>query len=402
MLTTRRIALVAALSFCAAGAACSSDSLSGDSGVVDADAAQSDAGAREGGAREGGAAETGVGDGATAEGGAGDGPGAEGGSGDGGGPGAKLHTLQKCQGLGPGTEDCHLKLLVDPSKCSSANPCTKLVVYWAGGEGSCYTGVYDKLLQSYANANFVAACAQPFTTGKESGAYPYYREFSRMDAIMKYIRQLPAVKAAWTGEKLMIGGVSHGASAPIMAIAHENALKVHETTWTGSKVTAVVAYDGISNTATLEQWAGTQQGCGTWHARWVGRYGDGVPLLHSCTNNKCYCSNPKSKKDWDADNVQIGVTGATYTCGNFAPKLGKRVLYRFVSCSGGTAKPCGLLGDIIPDDQQKLAHDGLAKCVLNLNMKSSYKQYPNCAHSSCGGLLCGFTDTLIWLGLNGF
>jgi hypothetical protein len=83
---------------------------------------------------------------------------------------------------------------------------------------------------------------------------------------------------------------------------------------------------------------------------------------------------------------------------DLTPKSGT-VLYRFVSCSGGSASACGALGDLIPDEQQRLPHDAVAGCT---GVTASYKQYPNCGHSLCGSQLCGRLESLTWLKSRGW
>ncbi|MCK5795832.1 MAG: hypothetical protein KAI47_01515 [Deltaproteobacteria bacterium] len=310
--------------------------------------------------------------------------------------------LPACQGAGPGTEDCHAHLFIEASLCRPSSPCDKLVVYWAGGDQSCSKGVYDPLMKKYAEAGYVAACAQTFTTSAEAGRYPYYREFARMDVMMRYLRALPEVVAVWNGKKLLISGVSHGATAPLAAIAAHRALKDHAAIWTGQNATAVVLYDGISNTATLEEWTASQPFCSTLHQRFVGRYGDGSPLVHTCSSGACFCANPPHRHDWEADTLVLGATypKSPYQCQDFTPVSGgKKVLYRFVSCSGKGALPCGTLGDIIPDAQQKLAYDALATCS---DVIASYERYPLCSHAICGSKTCGLTESLTWLDAQGF
>jgi hypothetical protein len=309
-------------------------------------------------------------------------------------------TLPACNGKLPGKEDCHARMVIDVATCSPQAPCDRLVVYWSGGEQSCNKGLYDGLLKNYAKDGFVAVCAQPYTTNTESGAYPFHMEWERMHELMQQIRQAPEVQAAWDGTKLLISGVSHGGTAPLVVIAANRALRDHAAEWTGSTHTAVILYDGISNPALLEEWAGKTQGCSLYHSRWVGRYGDGKPLIHSCINKACFCSTPPHKPDWEADTVVIGATSpkSPYTCQDLTPQSGT-VLYRFVSCSGGTAKPCGALGDLIPDEQQKLPHDTMAGCT---GITASYKQYPNCGHSLCGSQLCGRLESVAWLKTQGW
>lgn len=82
---------------------------------------------------------------------------------------------------------------------------------------------------------------------------------------------------------LLISGASHGGTAPMVMIATHRALRDYASVWTGSTHTAVIMFDGISNPCTLDEWVGSQAvgpNCGLFHRRWVGRYGDGAPLVH--------------------------------------------------------------------------------------------------------------------------
>src|SRR5688500_14559126 len=94
-----------------------------------------------------------------------------------------------CDGSGPGSEDWHALLLWRPAACGGG-ACARLVVYWSGGEQSCATGTYDPLLGRYADAGFVAVCAQPFTTSQEAGRYPYADELERMSHLTARARAL--------------------------------------------------------------------------------------------------------------------------------------------------------------------------------------------------------------------
>ena len=122
------------------------------------------------------------------------------------------------------------------------------------------------------------------------------------------------------------------------------------------------------------------------------------PFAFSCC--WCFCSNPAHKAEWEADSLVLGATSpkSPYSCQDVTPTSGT-VLYRFVACSGGSAAPCTGLGDLIPDEQQQLPHEGIKGCT---GVVSSYKRYPNCGHSLCGSALCGRTDTLAWLKSQGW
>ncbi len=295
---------------------------------------------------------------------------------------------------------------MDAAQCCSDKPCDRLVVYWSGGTQNCETGDMDDLIKNYADRGFVAACAQPYTTETEGGMYSYHVEFDRMNHIMQKLRADPALP--WTGDKLLTAGTSHGGTAPLVIAASENVFKQHPGVWMGRTHTAMLLYDGISNPKTLEEWTGVQpagSGCGLFHQRFVGRYGDGSPLIHSCSNGACYCSNPAHSADWVKDTVVIGATEppSPYTCDDFVPDSGN-VLYRFASCSGATgAAACGYLGDIVPDEQQDAPYQALKSCP---GVVASYAQYPTCAHLVCGGFNttenCGGEDGVQWLKANGW
>ena len=317
-----------------------------------------------------------------------------------------------CDGLGPGTEDCHARILWDASRCCPGSPCDRLVVFWAGGNQTCDDltatgeGQFDAILGGFVERGFVAACAQPYTTDGEGGAYPYHLEWDRMNHALSRLRS--EVAEVWDGTHLLISGSSHGGTAPLVMIASRRALRDHAETWTGTTHTAVVMFDGISNPRTLEEWAGSQpvaSRCRPMHQRWVGRYGDGTPLLHSCGNGACYCSGPAHASDWAMDTVLLGAVDPTspYACEDFAMPSGT-VLYRLVTCSGTPrANACDALGgDIIPDEQQSLMYDALSTCP---GIDASYASYA-CPHIRCGGFgastNCGGAEAVDWLEANGW
>jgi hypothetical protein len=308
-------------------------------------------------------------------------------------------TLPGCGTLAPGVEDCHFRLQWDPAHCGGG-ACERLLVYWSGGEQACADGSYDPLMARYVEAGFVAACAQPFTTGDEAGQYPFTAEFPRMDLLTARIRA--EAGAAWDGTHLLIAGVSHGGTAPVVAIASARAFHDHAAVWTGSTHTAVILFDGISNPATLEQFVGGETGCGLFHGRFVGRYGDGAPLAHGCANGACYCSTPAHAADWAGDTTVIGATAppSPYTCDDFTGD-GQTILYRYVSCGGEGAPVCNLAGgDLIPDDQQLLPQQALAVCP---GVTTSYQDFPACAHTMCSTWdSCGGADGVAWLEANGW
>ncbi len=305
-------------------------------------------------------------------------------------------TVAGCGGLGPGTEDCAYRYLWRPAACGGG--CSRLVIYWAGGEQSCAEGRYDPLLEKWANAGFAVACAQPFMTSQESGRYPYADELERMDLLTRRVRA--DLGSAWDGRFLAIAGVSHGATAPVAAIAKSRAFVNRPDVWTGRDGTAVVLFDGISDPARLEATIGLSDdpACPSWHARFVGRYGAGSPLVHGCANDACYCAGGGS--GWDRDTTVVGQTAgpnwpaSPYVCDDLGTPE-QRVAYRIVSCGGGQNGLCAADGDIIPDDQQTRLSDALQTCG---DIAVTYADHPGCAHSLCGTWdFCGGERAVEWL-----
>ena len=305
--------------------------------------------------------------------------------------------IAACDGLAPGAEDCHYRLLWRPAACGGG-ACSRLMVYWSGGDQSCKDGVFDPLLEKWADTGVVVACAQPFTTSDEAGRYPYVDELERMDLLTRKIRAHAG--AAWDGRFFVVAGVSHGATAPVAAIAKARAFETRRDTWTGAEGTAVILFDGISDPARLEAWAGLQgdPACDLWHARFVGRYGGGAQLEHRCDSGACFCAGGGAR--WGEDTTVVGQTASRdfpaspYTCADFGSPS-QVVQWRVVSCGGGQAEPCSARGDIIPDDQQTRFSDGLTTCP---NVAVTWVDHPGCAHTLCGSWdFCGGERAREWL-----
>ena len=122
------------------------------------------------------------------------------------------------------------------------------------------------------------------------------------------------VSSIWTGSKLVVGGVSHGASALPASLALKSLFQTAPEVWLGQNGTGVVLFDGISNTATWEEWLYDQYEAGldvdhlcyNLHYRTVNRYGDGGPLTHSCTNpqmllfksKRCHLLDERHNRHW--------------------------------------------------------------------------------------------------------
>jgi hypothetical protein len=215
-------------------------------------------------------------------------------------PAKTTRSIASCSALATGTETCGFEIQLDPSKCANRG-CKKLAVFFAGGQQTCTASI----AQAYVADGYVAVCALLFQTSTATGLYPYAAEATRADEIMKAIASDPVVRAAWSGQALLITGVSHGATAPVIAMARTT--YDNSTAWQGATKTGACFFDGIYNITALDNHLGTGNAgapCTTplSHSRIVGRYYATDPATHSCGNGQCGCA-PGHSAALDVDSV---------------------------------------------------------------------------------------------------
>jgi hypothetical protein len=149
--------------------------------------------------------------------------------------------VDACLGESGVTERC--LLVTDASACLGAR-CSKLVVVFSGGEMGCDDGAgYAGVLAGYAARGYAAVCINSFETADGSGAVPYVDEASRIDVAVRAATAGPWARAYWTGEDLLLEGISHGATAPVILMAR-TALD-DQPHWRGTHFTAGCFFDGI-------------------------------------------------------------------------------------------------------------------------------------------------------------
>jgi hypothetical protein len=182
--------------------------------------------------------------------------------------------LETCRGEGGVDERC--TLVTNASACTGAR-CTKLVVVFSGGEQGCITGAgYGRVLAGYAARGYAAVCINYFETPTGSGAIPYVDEASRLDLAVREATTGAWARAWWTGDDLLLQGISHGASAPVILMARTRLDE--QPHWRGSHFTAGCFFDGTYDQAAtarlLETGALGGGPCTTpvsWQ-RWLERY----------------------------------------------------------------------------------------------------------------------------------
>ncbi len=203
--------------------------------------------------------------------------------------------LDACLGQNGVAERC--TLVTDASSCTDA-PCSKLVIVFSGGEMGCATGRgYRGVLSGYASRGYAAVCVNYFETPTGSGTSPYVDEASRIDLAVREATTGAWARTYWTGDDLLLQGISHGATAPVVLMAR-SALD-DQPHWRGQRTTAGCFFDGsYDQAATAALLAtGTDRGeaCTSpvSHARWLERYcGPGAT-----TANCDLSTEPKALED---------------------------------------------------------------------------------------------------------
>jgi len=172
-------------------------------------------------------------------------------------PEEQLFLVDECKG-DAGSEACAWRYRYNKDKCSIDNPCSKLLLFFSGGEMSCdgdldSTVGYGKVLKAYADDGYLAICAGIYIGDVESGAVPYNDEASRVKKIISSIRASSAVKSLWDGKHLLFSGISHGSTAPVIAMARGSDDDADE--WQGSGETAACFFDGAYDVVATNNFA---------------------------------------------------------------------------------------------------------------------------------------------------
>jgi hypothetical protein len=175
------------------------------------------------------------------------------------------------------------------------------VVLWGGGEQDCSN--YDSILQAWSTAGYFATCVLLFETADAAGQEAYVKEAQRVDLSLKAV--VGFGKAVWTGKDLLVSGISHGATAPVIAMARTAIDDAAE--WKGTRKTGACFYDGTYDVKTTDAFLGTGNNGGQCmapvpHSRIIGRYYATPPATHSCSNNKCAC-DPNHAPEIEQDSI---------------------------------------------------------------------------------------------------
>jgi hypothetical protein len=153
--------------------------------------------------------------------------------------------IDACLGQTGLAERC--TLVTNASACVGSR-CSKLVVVFSGGEMGCATGPgYRAVLDGYAARGYAAVCINYFDTAEGSGASPYLSEAARIDLAVREATTGAWARAYWSGEDLLLQGISHGATAPVILMARTDL--EDQPHWRGRRFTAGCFFDGAYDQA---------------------------------------------------------------------------------------------------------------------------------------------------------
>jgi len=204
--------------------------------------------------------------------------------------------IVECSGLNGVNENC--ELVLNAEACVS-KPCSKLVLIFSGGEMGCVTGEgYSSVIADYSANGWAAACLNYFETSEGSAAVPYHQEVDRLNFGVAAATSGDWAHQYWTGEELLLEGISHGATTPPVVMARYGA--DNQTAWQGTRRTAGCFFDGSMNPAATAALLATGGLRGTpckvllTLDRWLGRY---------CPDDPAECDLSKNP-DAILDNIE--------------------------------------------------------------------------------------------------
>jgi hypothetical protein len=282
--------------------------------------------------------------------------------------GAGVRTVD-CSALGTGGEACSYTFAFDPTTCANRG-CKRLVIYFSGGQESCPDpGRGNSYLAYYRERGYVAVCAMAFQTSTGSGQFPRHKEAARFDALVRGIAADPAIQGAWSGEHLLLSGVSHGGSGPVVAMA--TTAFDDQPSWRGSKYTGACFYDGTYDVPGLLQFHASNQ-CRTIgsvvpyertysrYCAWPARAGGNLPATWPAPAT---CANADTMAD----------TVASASVDAFAIHD-----WKLVEC-GSALDPC--LQDVLPAPAIAAL---CARIAATPGYSCAPESFPNIGHIACG------------------
>lgn len=234
-------------------------------------------------------------------------------------------------------------------------------------------------LRAPADRGYIAVCAKVFRDWIGSAGVPRHEEAPRYDTLVNAITNSSEIQSLWDGSELLLMGVSHGGSGPVIAMARNS--YDESPSWQGTTKTAACFFDGTYSPSEAMTFL-HDNGCSspvsyerfyrrycTWPEGAVGSDSSTWPAPETCANT-----------DIDTDTV---------TSIDVASSLSIRH-WQLVECGSAT--------DACPSDI--LPKEGIETLCANIDNTSDYDcnfiQRPLMSHMVCGGTALTIGPCLDW------
>jgi len=171
-----------------------------------------------------------------------------------GSPYRETHYVKTCRPLDSVGESCVWNVAADASKCPDGK-CSKLVLFFNGADMNCHRlkGFQKKrlghLMERYSENGYVAVTACLYETLKGANELTLGEQMGRVGAIYEAVTTDLQVRRHWSGEHLLVAGVSLGASTPVVAL-------IRQRGWPGIREPGKVAacfHDGVYDLYALDK-----------------------------------------------------------------------------------------------------------------------------------------------------
>ena len=295
--------------------------------------------------------------------------------------------VEECNGLNSVNQDCYYRYRYDPERCGSDARCSKLVIFFSGGEMNCddsygdASAGYSQILKRYSEDGYVAVCAGLYIEGHENDEVrrvPRHSEKDRIHELISAIRESEAIQELWDGSRLLMSGVSNGATVPVVVMARHTIDDSAE--WKGSQKTAACFYDGIYDVIEVDNQ--------------LKRYPISCQGVRNASICYRYTGDADCPVDPDPGNSDVILDSVT----TVDPSEYAITDWKIIECGSNLPVPiCGIIGDwdrdwITKGPMESLCHqiDGGTNhnCILD--------PLPDQGHLSCSSTDSGIDKCRLW------
>jgi hypothetical protein len=295
--------------------------------------------------------------------------------------------VEKCQGLNSVDQECYYRYRYDPEQCGGDAKCSKLVIYFSGGGMKCdesfgdESANYSKILKGFSDDGYVAVCAGIYLEGHQNDEIrriPRHEEKDRVDELISAIRESDAIQKLWDGSRLLIAGVSNGATVPVVVMARHDVDESEQ--WKGSQTTAACFYDGVYDVIEVDDQ--------------LKRYPISCRGVRNASICYRYTGAANCPDGPDPDNSDVVLDSVT----TVDPSQYAITEWKIIECGSNLPAPiCGTTGDWDRDWVTKGPMESLCDQIESgANHNCTFDPLPDQGHLSCAASDSGIAKCRVW------